>query len=172
MRYYRKLFTVGKSHGKFLWLFIIMSCAVSCNKSIHDDVIKWKTFSRYWPFVRGIHRSPVNSPHKGQSCRALVFSLICAWINGWENNRKAGDLRRNRPHYDATVMTNQCEIGLSNFCIIYSQYNQVYVERTMQNHTKVPQCRYLYTYCFSTPIRYRNKNDDKRIRLSVGCDCN
>ena len=32
----------------------------------HDDVIKWKHFPRYWPFVRRIHRSPVNSPHKGQ----------------------------------------------------------------------------------------------------------
>ena len=32
----------------------------------HDDVIKWKHFPRSWPFVRGIHRSPVNSPHKGQ----------------------------------------------------------------------------------------------------------
>ena len=34
--------------------------------STHDDVIKWKHFPRYWPFVRGIHRTPVNSPHKGQ----------------------------------------------------------------------------------------------------------
>ena len=32
----------------------------------NDDVIKWKHFPRYWPFVRGIHRSPVNSPHKDQ----------------------------------------------------------------------------------------------------------
>ena len=32
----------------------------------HDDIIKWKHFPRYWPFVRGIHQSPVNSPHKGQ----------------------------------------------------------------------------------------------------------
>ena len=32
----------------------------------HNDIIKWKHFPRYWPFVRGIHRSPVNSPHKGQ----------------------------------------------------------------------------------------------------------
>ena len=30
----------------------------------HDDVIKWINFPRYWPFVRGIHRSPVNSPKK------------------------------------------------------------------------------------------------------------
>ena len=40
---------------------------------IHDDVIKWKHFPRYWPFVRGILRSPVNSPHKGQWRGALVF---------------------------------------------------------------------------------------------------
>ena len=44
----------------------------------HDDVIKYKYFPRYWFFVRGIHRSPVNSPHKGQWRGALVFSLICA----------------------------------------------------------------------------------------------
>ena len=49
----------------------------------HDDVIKWKHFPRYWPFVRGIHRSPVDSPHKDQWRGALMFSLICAWTNGW-----------------------------------------------------------------------------------------
>ena len=70
----------------------------------HDDVIKWKHFPRYWPFVRGIHRYPVNSPHKGQWRGALMFSLFCVWINGWVNNRKAGDLRRYRAHYDVTVM--------------------------------------------------------------------
>ena len=70
----------------------------------HDDVIKWKHFPRYWPFVWGIHRSPVNSPHKGQWRRALIFSFICAWINGWVNNRKAGSLRRHRADYDVTVM--------------------------------------------------------------------
>ena len=54
------------------------SCSYSCNSwylLFHDDVIKWKRFPRYWPFVRGIHRSPVNSPHKGQWRRALIFSL-------------------------------------------------------------------------------------------------
>ena len=42
-----------------------------------------ETFPRYWPFVWGIHRSPVNSPHKGQWGGALMFSCICARINGW-----------------------------------------------------------------------------------------
>ena len=74
----------------------------------HDDVIKWKHFPRYWPFVRGIPRSPINSPHKGQWCGVLMFSLICAWINGWVNNREAGDLRRYRAHYDVIVMKIQC----------------------------------------------------------------
>ena len=54
----------------------------------HDDVIKWKHLPRYWPFVRGIHWSPVNSPHKGQWRGALVFSLICVWVNGWVNRRE------------------------------------------------------------------------------------
>ena len=71
---------------------------------VHDDVIKWKHFPRNWPFVRRIHRSPVNSPHKGQWRGALMFSLICVGINDWVNNREAGDLRRNRAHYDVTVM--------------------------------------------------------------------
>ena len=73
-------------------------------RDIHDDVIKWKHFPRYWPFVREIHRSPVNSPHKGQWRGALMFSLICVWINGWVNNREAGDLRRYRAHCDVNVM--------------------------------------------------------------------
>ena len=70
----------------------------------HDDVIKWKHFPRYRPFARGIHPYPVNSPHKGQWRGALMFSLICVWINGWVNNGEAGHLRRSRAHYDVTVM--------------------------------------------------------------------
>ena len=63
-----------------------------------------ETFSGYWPFMWGIHRSPMNSPHKGQWRGALMFSLICAWINCWLSNREAGDLRRHRSHYDVIVM--------------------------------------------------------------------
>ena len=73
------------------------------HKKLHDDVIKWKHFPRYWPFVRGIPRSPVNSPHKGQWHGAST-SLICAWMNDWANNREAGDLRRHRANYDVIVM--------------------------------------------------------------------
>ena len=76
-------------------------------EAIHDDVIKWKPFPRNWPFVRGIHRSSVNFQHKGQWRGALMFSFICVWINDWENNREAGDLRRYGAHYDVIVMNKR-----------------------------------------------------------------
>ena len=60
---------------------------LSVKQAPHDGVIKWKHF-----------------PHKGQWHGALMFSLICAWINGWANNREAGDLRRHRVNYDVIVM--------------------------------------------------------------------
>ena len=89
----------------FVWWQELIWHQDNCNHHCHDDVIRWKYFPRYWPFVRGIHRSPVNSPHKGQWRGALMFSLICAWIDGWVNNRKASDLRRHRANYDITVMS-------------------------------------------------------------------
>ena len=62
------------------------------------------TFSALLALCAGIHRSPVNSSHKGQRRGALMFSLICAGIHAWVNNREAGDLRRHRAHYDIIVM--------------------------------------------------------------------
>ena len=92
-------------------IWIIRHCLGLGNETLvcaecfdHDDVIKWKHFPRYWPFVRAIHRQAVNSPHKGQWRGALMFSLICTWTNGWVNSRDAGDLRRHHTHYDVTVM--------------------------------------------------------------------
>ena len=63
-----------------------------------------ETFSTLLALCELIHRSPVNSPHKGQWRRVLMFSLICAWTNDWANHRHTGDLRRHRAHYDVTVM--------------------------------------------------------------------
>ena len=82
-------------------------------------------YPRYWPFLRGIQRSPVNSPHKGQWRGALMLSLICIWINNWLNSRETGDLRRYRAHYDVTVMKRfylrsglcLCDIVFTNSCV-------------------------------------------------------
>ena len=60
--------------------FSYIAAAVASSKSSlvvarvnHDDVIKLKHFPRYWPFVRGIHRPPVNSPRKDQWRGPLMF---------------------------------------------------------------------------------------------------
>ena len=89
------------------WNIWVVTCCANCNvhiSTVHDNVIEWKHFPRYWPFVWGIHRSLVNSPDKGQWREALMFSLIYAWINGCVDNREAGDLRRHRAHYGVNVM--------------------------------------------------------------------
>ena len=72
---------------------------------LHDGVIKCQLCPRYWPFVLGIHQSPVKSPYKGKWRGALVFSLISARKNGSVNNRQAGDLRRHCAHYIITDTT-------------------------------------------------------------------
>ena len=61
--------TKSSKNGEFAYFG---GCAVLHS---HDDGIKSKHFPRYWPFVRGNHRWPLNSPHKGQWRRALMFSL-------------------------------------------------------------------------------------------------
>ena len=75
---------------------------------VHDDVIKWKHLPHYWPFVRGIHWLPMNSPHKGQWRGTLMLSLICAWTNGWVNNWDAGD------YHDVTLMRLCNHIAINN----------------------------------------------------------
>ena len=63
-----------------------------------------ETFSGLLALCAGNSPVPMNSPHEGQWRGAFMFSLICVWINGWVNNREAGDSRRLRGHYDVNVM--------------------------------------------------------------------
>ena len=81
----------------FSWL--LNHCGIH---PVHYDVIRWKHFPRYWPFVRGIHR--------------------WAWINSWGNNHEAGDLTHHRAHYDVIVMQNistATPVKVSADCIWY-----------------------------------------------------
>ena len=75
----------ARPHGKTVPRLIMLALRYHGD---HYGDIKWKHFPRYWPFVRGIHRWPVNFPHKGQWRGALKFSLICARIKGWETIAK------------------------------------------------------------------------------------
>ena len=74
-------------------------------------------FLRYRPFVRGIHRwIPLT---KASDAELWCFLWSAPWINGWVNNREAGDLRRHRAHYDVTLMSYRSHIEqiVSQLCI-------------------------------------------------------
>ena len=76
-----------------------------------------ETFSALLALCAGNSPVPVNSPHKGQWRGVLMFSLICARINDWVNNREAGDLRRHCGHYDVSVMSSLVQITA---CCLFS----------------------------------------------------
>ena len=63
-----------------------------------------ETFPALLALCEGIHRWPVDSFTKARDAELLMFCLICAWTNGWANNREVGDLRCNGARYDVTVM--------------------------------------------------------------------
>ena len=52
----------------------------------HDNEIMAKRrLSQYWPFVKGIHRLPVDSPHKGSISNVMNVKLWCfLW---WESEQ-------------------------------------------------------------------------------------
>ena len=103
----QKMFSTFLILGHYL-NHIMNCCAVDFNGKPAVFTLLWRhqmeTFSRYWPCVRGIHRSTVNFPYKGQWRGVLMFTLICSWINVWVNNGEAGDFRRHRTHYDVIIM--------------------------------------------------------------------
>ena len=55
---------IGWAHTQYdHWCFNIW---IYADSSVYHDVVKWEPFPRNWPFVRGIHLSPVDPPQKGQ----------------------------------------------------------------------------------------------------------
>ena len=72
----------GNLHLFFHWQFPCKALTVGavqgdesglCIEFNHDDVIKWIHFPHYWPFARGIHRSPVNSPQTASDAEFWCF---------------------------------------------------------------------------------------------------
>ena len=85
----RKFEFIVKFHGNYF-----------SGASLHDDVIKWKHFLRYWPSVLVTGEVPAHRPVTRSS---HVFFDLC--LNGrLSKNREAGDLRRHGAHYVVTVM--------------------------------------------------------------------
>ena len=110
----------------------VLRHSISQVTSFMQSGMLWKHFPRSSPFVRGINRSLVNSSHKGQWHGALMFSLICSWINGWVNNREAGVLRRHRTLYDVTIMMTPILSG----CFCDTDANSSYFRRQWSDYLK------------------------------------
>ena len=82
--------------------------------------------------------------YKGQGRGALMFSLTCAWTDGWANKRDAGDLRRHGAHYDVTVM-------------IYSESVPILTDVLAPNSSIPP------TGIFLLPLRLSNQLQIKHL---------
>ena len=89
-----------------------------------------ETFSALLALCAGNSPVPVNSPHKGQWRGALMFTLICARINDWVNNREAGDLRRHLDHYDVIVMNYKVNNDLLDFDIRLIKYAANFIQKS------------------------------------------
>ena len=69
----------------------VATFATHLRLTIYDDVMTWKCFPCYWPFTRGIHRSPLYFPHNepvsfffcskpnGQGVEEAMCTLIFFW---------------------------------------------------------------------------------------------
>ena len=90
------------NHNKREWLTKTYTLLHFCWS--HDDVIKWKHFPRYWPFVRGFTGHRWIPRTKASDAKLWCFLWSAPWINGCINNLEAGDLKRHLAHYDVTVM--------------------------------------------------------------------
>ena len=102
----RKWLDAGQATNHYLnqWCLVYWRIYASLgHNDLTNDKWSWwrnqmETFSALLAICAG------NSPHKGQWCRALMFSLVCSWTNGWVKNGETVDLRRHRAHYDVTTM--------------------------------------------------------------------
>ena len=154
-----RLFIIYPKNGSCFLLILLRYRSIS--SLTHDDVIKWKHFSRCWPFVRGNPRSPVNSPHKGQWSGALMFSLICAWINSWVNNREACHLRRHRAHYDVIIMYLWC--GLRSQFLPFFIY---VVCQTYQNTIYLLNITFIFDRCHHSVVTSVKYNVIKKLPIT------
>ena len=86
----------------------------------HDDVIKWKHFPRYWPFVGGNPTVVGRFPSQKPVTRSFDFFLWSAWTNGWANNR----------WFETPLRWRHCNVTKSNclswLSLMLFQYNRVW----------------------------------------------
>ena len=120
---------------------IVTACIFSMMTSPYENM-----FRATGPLWGEPQVTTVRFPYRGQRCEALVFSLICAWTNGWVNNGDAGDLKCHYAHYDVTVVS-----------LVSAVYTEV-IDAT--SHKNGPESQETWTQLqyfdeFMTEIRHR-----------------
>ena len=130
------------------WSIILTSTIFQGIDWKQDDVIKWKHFPCH--FVRRIHRSQVDSPHKSHWREALMFSLICVKTIIRTNTRDASDLRHFRAHYDVTVMAIWIFITLEVPVVHCDRERLVNTIESLHGHTRIWQ--YIPGQCLQTGL--------------------
>ena len=84
-----------------LLIVVYVTCwASDCTKIVtykstftFGDVMTWKCFLHYWSPMRRLHRSSVDSSHKGSNINADRWRFLLTRTRWWANTRVASDLR-------------------------------------------------------------------------------
>ena len=124
-----------------------------------------ETFSALLAICAG--NSPVTGEfpaHKGQWRGALLFSLIGAWINGWVNNRKAGDLRRHHAHYNVIVMAHNVTTAVQGQKLCATSQGRHHESDKLSNHRRVD--------CLFNSLFRRRAKKTWKIRVTGLCEGN
>ena len=131
------------------------------------DVNKWwrqqmEIFSALLSLCEWNHRSPVDSPHKGQCRGAFVLSFMCIWTNAWANNRDADDLRPHGAHCDVTVMWQDKHVKIYTLrYFVGSGVKVVFVAQLQLLKTQRRSNMDLFpTYEYITLLLAKRKTDD------------
>ena len=169
---YDYMYTVGALFVFVLHLskISVKSKELSCTNKLMSTWWRHqlKHFPRYWPFVRGIHRSPVNSPHIGQWRGALMFSLICTSINSGVNNGDAGDLRRHRAHYDVIIMNDRSQCReLHAYTASHAICIWLTLRRRLLHYLVVDLTRMSYSYFISTEMSLRLRSHWCHCKIEI-----
>ena len=127
-----------------------------------------ETFSALLAFCVG--NSPVTGefPSQRQWREALMFSQICAWINGWVNN---GDWRRHRAHYDVIVMLTH---HLNQCCLIVNwAIRKKFGELNKKTSIFIQENAFQYVVCrmASGLSRLRDALNEADTTVAFRCGC-
>ena len=106
--------------------------------------------THHWPFVRGIHRSPVDSPHKGPVmrraflCNDVIIDLLLSHM------ADDGAHRRLHCYFKRTAVTVGAP-ATTRTALELTVYTHHFLHRVRQQNIFNGQCRIGRHYCYNYP---------------------